>query len=205
MTRIQELIGELVALWAAQGAPIASHLLPGATAEDLDRAEQELGFPLSGEVRDWYASHNGYVNPSSPRQAAQWPNGAHAGSLEEAVENHHAERARAARAADRYQGLITLPFGPAWITLVRPSKNMLVADCAAAASDRQAPSSLHYMHADVPEDWPTVVLPSLTSLLEAWLTLTRTRAIRYDSDLEDWNSDRASIPPELDLPEVVYL
>lgn len=62
---VPTLLRRLEDRWREAGAPITSHLRPGLTPEDLDRAELELGFPFPTEVREWYSWHNGVTQKDS--------------------------------------------------------------------------------------------------------------------------------------------
>ena len=60
-SRLAALLDRLEAAWREQGAPIADHLAPGATEEELSQWEAESGARLPPELRIWWGWHNGAV------------------------------------------------------------------------------------------------------------------------------------------------
>ncbi|WP_285628419.1 SMI1/KNR4 family protein [Kineosporia sp. NBRC 101677] len=192
---MRDLLQELNDRWAEQSAPIARYLLPGATEQELDEAEKQLGFPLSAEVRDWYGWHNGY--DLVPGLAPQWPSRKLPGSLKEAVRDHHASRAQAREFAEEAGGVAEWNFGATWVALTRPGKQMVVADNDRAGQDSLAPSALRLIIFDEPEKWNPPRLPSLMSLLEAWLTLTQQGTLRFNPTVGDWEEDWSAVPQHL--------
>jgi hypothetical protein len=54
-----ELLEQLAKRWREHGAPVASHLRAGLTAEQMDELTRPLGLHLSSEARTWWGWHDG--------------------------------------------------------------------------------------------------------------------------------------------------
>lgn len=154
----------------------------------MDAAENDLGFPLSEEVRDWFAWSNGYRDlTSNGRSWFLWPNMFGSISLEDAVQEHRESRKSSAEATASAQGSVRWDFGPNWIHLTAPRKYSVVANCTEAKVDRTTPSGLHYLDIMEPEEWHRTAVPSIAELAQTWLQLIRSGAIWFNADDSTWD------------------
>jgi hypothetical protein len=190
MSGVLALLDELHSRWVSQGVPVQD-LAPGASAAVLDAAEMDLGFQLSNEVRDWFTWSNGYIPaaaaPGPSRSWFRWPNLFHSISLEAAVRTHHECRADNNIDDERSWDEPVYDFGDHWINLTRPSKYSVIADCASAQTDPDAPSGLHYLDIMDPEAWQRVAVPSITELLQTWIQLISDGALWFDTQDHTWD------------------
>ena len=197
MSRSRELLDLLEARWRQEGAPV--HLAPGANEDELDDAEGRLGFALPQEVRDRFGWHNGHDEDSVDPDVFMFPIRVFPGNLQESID----ERAELLADQDRRRGAgdedeSGRSFQPTWLAITQPAKRTIVADCSDGAQDRRAPAPIHVVHHWGERPWDTVLMPSLTAMLEVWWQLSEAGIWAFNPDGSgDWVIQNEEIPADL--------
>ncbi len=202
-SRVGELLHLLEERWTQQGANFA-RLLPGASRAELDAAEDQLGFALPQEVREWFGWHNG-INPDQQLGGmVTFPNLKVVGALAYSIKDRHTNLFNSpVDPEDDPNG--DLMWNPTWLAITSTEKHQLVADCAGAAQDQQppapapAPAPVHYISWwTTNRPWREPSLPSITAMLEIWWQLTEDGLWSYDTKRQAWDRSRyPEIPTEI--------
>ena len=202
-SRVGELLHLLEERWIQQGANFA-RLLPGASRAGLDAVEEQLGLALPQEVREWFGWHNG-INPDQQLGGmVTFPNLKVMGALAYSIKDRHTNLFNSpVDPEDDPDG--DLVWNPTWLALTSTEKHQLVADCAGASLDRQAPAPVHYISWwTTNRPWREPSLPSITAMLEIWWQLTEAGLWSYDRDTQDWDQRRyPEIPAEIKDLDIV--
>lgn len=193
-SRVPEFMSRLKDHCAAVGAPIADLLRPGVSAEDLNKAEAQLGFQLPIEVRDWFMFHNGVANIGlfSP---ATFPNRASPFGLGSALDRRHE------LLSVKYPIPELIPddqiFQPTWLPIDICNNIHTVLDCGNARNNPQLPAPVHMIIPGSEYSAAEARLPSLTAMLEIWLQLCESGAWYYDVEDGIWDERYDLIPEAL--------
>jgi len=161
----------------ALGAPICKAWAPGCSDAHIDAILRPLGIELPEEARVWWRWHNGTRDDAPMEHREIGTRGPF--SIEDAAAAYKDERG-AMEELDGLTGLLA-PFNE------RP---YIFFGCAGAV-DEPVPI---YTQKDVQD--PTVVLPSIRSLLEAWLELIDIGAWELQDD-GIWHMHFERIPAQL--------
>jgi cell wall assembly regulator SMI1 len=190
-----QMLQRLDTFFVEQDAPVAQALHPGLSAAELDVAEAELGFPFPQEVRDWYGWHNGMDEVLDGVEGSiRLPNRKLLSSMREAID------ARQQFLTPGTEIELVEVYEPTWLPITQADVLTIVVDCAGAAKDRQAPAPVYGI--DYEDDWDQQ-LPSITAMVELWMTLIDQGYWRYDHDLDSWADTYAQIPLEYRRTDVV--
>jgi cell wall assembly regulator SMI1 len=188
----------LQALWCEQGAPLAEHLEPGLTDEEIESEMGSLGLRLPAEAALWWGWHNG-VPPGRPRDMG----GAAFAllTLEEAVREYHSSRQVAEQAA-LTDGEADRLWHPTWFPITNTGYGAVIAcDCSVAQG---APTPIRAVHWGHKEDSDVPVAESFGQMVGWWIEAIERGAWRYDTALERWEIDRGKLAdPRLELTRLV--
>jgi cell wall assembly regulator SMI1 len=178
-----------------QGSRLANGLLPGASERELAAAEVELGFALPHEVFEWFRWHNGI--DLGLVDSPYLPNGIKLTSLRQAIRGGRKMR-------EEYPSLpqAGMVYQPAWLPITAPMETTFVADCSGAATDHTAPAPVHIVDMEH-RNWIEPSAPSITAMLQVWITMIDEGYWRYDSGEDDWADTYAEIPLEYRLQGLV--
>jgi hypothetical protein len=166
--RLQALLDEWEGWWSHLDLPINEVLRPGATDEHIDTVASRLPFELPEEVRTWFRWHDGTMAEHADQFENQVAPIWNLISLEQA-------------AAFYRHGQDNLTWAYQWPPHYFPllhSDRLLVVDCSGALKD-PAPIDVIDPEFERPADPPEPILPSVTALVETFVTLVRRSAISY--------------------------
>jgi hypothetical protein len=169
------------------GAPIVERLQPGLPPDAIDAILGRYGLAVPPELYALWSWHDG--TDTRDYAGTQLVGGWHLLSVEQAADDHEFHR----HVADEVGDGTSYPQG--WFpVLLYVNGPFLAADCTARAA-RESPLYIVDGHADLPEDPPTPQLPSLRSLIEAFITF-------FELDLVERDEHRggATVPWER-IPE----
>jgi cell wall assembly regulator SMI1 len=196
LTRPQ--LQRLEVLWGEQKAPIADHLRPGLSIEEMHTIVAPLGINLPTEAETWWGWHDGVS-----RSGVDVIGGPHLRfiSLVDAVAQYHASRAQAERAALE-PGEADRIWHPSWFPISDTGAGGVVAcDCSVAAGSPTPIRTVHWGHkenSDVP------VADSFGQVVGWWITAIERGAWWYDADIGRWDRDQTRLAdPSLELTRLL--
>ena len=184
-SQLGQLLQRLDAFFVEQGAPVADALRPGLGPAELDAAEAELGFSLPHEVRDWYAWHDGVEETDAG--GVRLPNLTLLSSMRDALDARQTFL-NPGPLVDAYQ-----VYQPTWLPITQFEAETLVVDCAGAATGRQASAPVYVI--DYADEWEQV-MPSITAMVQLWITAIDEGYWRYDRDRGSWAHTFGQLPLE---------
>jgi cell wall assembly regulator SMI1 len=188
----------LQVLWGEQGAPLAKHLQPGLTNEEIDSAMGSLGLRLPTEATLWWRWHNG-VPSGSPRDMGG-PALACLG-LEAAVREYHSSR-RVAEQAAMTDGEADRLWHPTWFPITNTGYGGVIAcDCSVPEG---SPTPIRRVAWGYNEESDVPVAESFGQMVGWWIDAIERGAWRYDTTLERWEIDHRQLAnPALELTGLV--
>jgi len=189
------LLGRLQGLWNAQGAPVAHYALPGLTEGRLDEVARTSGFQLAGELREWWAWHNGVAEaPGVPLSTLTAGPGAwELLSLDGALADRTTWMQTMARTG--------LPWDPTWLPLVAGPQNSRILARTAEGDGYHVP--MGFMMLPYEGELGATVAGSLAEVVALWVLALEERYYWYDSTLGGWESRWADVPLELKMRWVI--
>jgi cell wall assembly regulator SMI1 len=178
-----ELLEQLAKRWREHGAPVASHLRAGLTAEQMDELTRPLGLHLSSEARTWWGWHDG-ADPALRLGTERDLGGPLQGflTLEEAISAYRTNRDfLRAEKAQRHAEIWRASWLPVTAFI---DGDFLVCDCGVAPS---APSPIHIVEWEDPDPSPRAA--SFEEMVSAWIEAIDVKRWVYDDGTRSWYSD----------------
>jgi cell wall assembly regulator SMI1 len=176
----QSQLQRLEMLWAEQSAPIASHLRPGLSVEEMGAIVAPLGFGLPTEAQTWWGWHDG-VEESEVGVIG----GPHLRfiSLKDAVAQYHSSRALAEGAA-LGPGEADRIWHPSWFPISDTGSGGVVAcDCSVAPG---SPTPIRMVHWGHKEDSDEPVADTFGEVVSWWIAAIERGAWWYDAGAGRW-------------------
>jgi cell wall assembly regulator SMI1 len=167
----------------ACGAPVAQHLRPGLSDDEIERLAAPFGLSLSREARTWWGWHDG-VDPELRPTTERDLGGPLQGfvTLGEALAGY----GRCRRfLLDELGNRADQDWPPSWLPVTAYSGgDFVVCDCS---GDSGAPSTIHIVEWEDPDPAPRA--ESFGDMVSAWIEAIDVGRWIYDRDTRRWYSD----------------
>lgn len=194
-TSLPDLLRHVEQIWRAQSAPVALHLAPGATREQLDLFESTTGLPLSTELRQWWSWHNGVLPQERYDLAARCigPGGWELMSLDEA----RVDRDEWATTKSSYG----LPWDTSWLPIARCAQNARVIARTHDNDGDRTPIGI--VELPYEGEFGAPVTDSLTAIVTIWTSMLDDRYYWFDTSTGTWEDRFAETPLDLRLRGII--
>jgi cell wall assembly regulator SMI1 len=190
----RDLLEELEACWRAQHAPVADHLAPGLSVDEIGATIAPLGLELPVEALTWWGWHDGTVDlPGASPDVGDLGPGWVFWSLRSAVSEYQRWRESAAEAADEEPETDASDlWHPQWFpSTTRDTGTTAACDCSVPFGEPTPMRAVNWWD----EFFEDVQAQSFGEVVQWWIETLQCRAWRYYRHDRTWQYDWEILEP----------